>query len=516
MNLVAALLPRPDQPAISRPFLRLVGSAAGSSSGPTLSYQAIDERSQALAGALFDAGAETGDRVVIQVDKSPDAIALVLGCLRSGLVFIPLNTAYTANEVAYFVEDTGARFLICTPERSEELAEAAGSATVLTLGAPAEGQTNGSGTLADRALSAQPFASVVERAGSDLAAMLYTSGTTGRSKGAMLTHAGLLANAEALRDVWEIAPEDTIVHTLPVFHVHGLFVAVFPLMLQRASLTFCPRFDVDTVLAELPNASVLMGVPTHYIRLLADDRFDQAVCAGVRLFTSGSAPMTEIVHQEFTERTGRHIVERYGMTETGILTSNPFGAGQQVAGTVGFPLPGHDLRVVDDMGQIVDPGTTGMVEVKLPVPFAGYWQLPDKTAETLTDDGWFRTGDVGVVDDTGRLSLDGRASDMIISGGYNVYPKEIELVLDETPGVVESAVVGVPHPDFGEGVIAVIVAEPGADLDTIEATLRAACSDRLARFKHPKQYHFVSALPRNTMAKVQKKQLRTDLAASFD
>ncbi len=510
MNLHTALLPAD----LDRPFLDL--SPARTTDGPGLTYGEFDDRVRRFAAVLTGPsdggglGLVVGDRLVIQVDKSADALALILASVRAGLVFVPLNTAYTPAEVGYFVDDADASLVVCGTERVDDLAAVLGDVTIVTLDA------DGGGTIAAAADSAEPTdADAVDRDPLDAAAMLYTSGTTGRSKGAVLTHAGLLANAEALRDTWEITADDAVCHTLPIFHVHGLFVAIFPLMLEGARVRFRARFDVDDVLVQLGASTVLMGVPTHYVRLLADERFGAGHCASLRLFTSGSAPMTEQTHAEFTARTGRHIVERYGMTETGILTSNRLGPGGQVAGTVGHALPGHQVRVVDADGVVVAPGVSGSVEVTLPVPFGGYWRQPDKTAETLTSDGWFRTGDVGLLDETGRLTLDGRASDMIISGGYNVYPKEIELVLDAVAGVDESAVVGVPHPDFGEGVIAVVALEAGASAETVQPALEAACAAALARFKHPKRYLFVDALPRNAMAKVQKKELRVAHAEAF-
>lgn len=490
VNLHRVLIPAPDEPEHQRPFIIPVGGDGAGRRSSTLTYGDIDDRSATFAAALTSCGLVAGDRLVMQVEKSVEAVALTLACVRRGVVFIPLNTAYTPTEVSFFVADTGARLFVCSPSKADDMATAIGDALLYTLG------DDGGGTLLELAETVEPDPTIVNRDDADLAAMLYTSGTTGRSKGAMLTHASLRANAEALHSMWQFQPDDIVLHTLPIFHVHGLFVALFPAMIARAAVRFCPRFDVDLVLAELPGSSVLMGVPTHYVRLLTDGRIGPTSCTSVRLFTSGSAPMTESTHQAFTEQTGHRIVERYGMTETGILTSNPI-EGDQIPGTVGFALPGHQVRVVN-----------GEVEVHLPVAFAGYWQLPDKTAESLTEDGWFRTGDIGSIDATGRLALDGRASDMIISGGYNVYPKEIELVLDAVPGVVESAVVGVPHPDFGEGVMAVVAVEPGTDVEHLRAALNAGCSDALARFKHPKHYVFVESLPRNAMAKVQKKALR--------
>lgn len=477
-SLYSALLAAADDDA---PFLR-------TPDGPTLSYGDVKERSGRFAAVLQAAGIEVDDRIVVQVDKSTDAIALYLACLRSGVVFVPINTAYTDAEVQYFVDDADAALLVCTPARVGTLDGIA--PRTLTLGA------EGTGTLCDNAAAAEPAVDVVDRSADDLACILYTSGTTGRSKGAMLTQRGLLVNGKALHDLWRFEPGDVLLHILPVFHVHGLFVALHTAMLNASEVIFCPGFDSAQARRFLPEATVMMGVPTHYIRLLGDPTFGADDCTNVRLFTSGSAPMTALVHDEFTERTGHRIVERYGMTETGIITTNPVD-GERIAGTVGYPLPEMDLRVID-----------GSVQVRGPHLLAGYWQMPDKTADAYTDDGWFITGDVGELSDDGRLTLAGRAGDMIISGGYNVYPKEIELVIDETDGVDESAVIGVPHPDFGEGVIAVVAYDEGADRAAVDAAIGARCADELARFKHPKRLIAVDELPRNAMGKVQKAALR--------
>lgn len=484
-SLFTALLANADENA---PFLTVPGQGSKT-------YGQITERSAELAGALQSLEVSVGDRVVVQVDKSPDAVALYLACLRSGIVYVPINTAYTPSEVAYFVDDAEATLLICRPADESSLTDAVPDVKILTL------DSDGGGSLAEATATAEPFNDVVERAADDLACMLYTSGTTGRSKGAMLTHLGLLTNGQALHEVWHFEPGDVLLHTLPIFHVHGLFVALHCAILNGSEVIFLPRFDVDEVIAQLPNSTVMMGVPTHYVRLLDTPRFGRAASEEIRLFTSGSAPMTEQVHAAFTERTGHHIVERYGMTECGIITSNPYD-GDRIPGTVGHALPGVELRVRD-----------GLVQVGGPHLFSGYWRMPEKTAEEFTDDGFFLTGDVGEIDDSGRLTLAGRSGDMIISGGYNVYPKEIELVLDETAGIVESAVIGVPHPDFGEGVVAVVVLEPGEDLTTIEEAAAFGCGQHLARFKHPKRYVEVTELPRNTMGKVQKVALRAEYAS---
>ncbi|WP_436795119.1 AMP-binding protein [Actinospongicola halichondriae] len=432
--------------------------------GTVLSYGDVDHRAACMAGGLAAHGVVAGDRVVVHVGKSPDAVALYLACLRSGAVHVPLNTAYTRAEVGAFVDDAAAALFV-----DDDLLP----------------------TLATSAVD-----DVAPRSGDDWAAMLYTSGTTGRSKGAMLSCDNLVSNARVLHDAWGFTPDDVLVHVLPVFHVHGLFVALHCAFLAGAAVRFHTRFDPSAVVDDLRRSTVMMGVPTHYHRLLDQTGLDPDDCRGMRLFTSGSAPLLPERHDQFSERTGHRIVERYGMTETMILTSNPLD-GERVAGTVGFPLPGVDLRI----------GADELVEVRTDGLFLGYWQEPDKTAASMTDDGWFVTGDVGSLDDDGRLTLAGRQSDMIISGGLNIYPKEIEVVLDAVDGVDESAVVGVPDADFGESIVAVIVGSADED------TLAAACENSLARFKHPQRYRFVDALPRNAMGKVQKVELRREISS---
>jgi len=485
-------------------FLRMPG-------GEALTYRDVDHRAALMAAVVRDLGVGVGDRVVVQVDKSSDNVALYLACLRIGAVFLPLNTAYTITEVEYFVHDADPALIIARPGTLGEL-----SPTVRHLG------SQGEGSFAEAADAAEPLHDIVHRDDDDTAAMLYTSGTTGRSKGAMLTHANLESNAIALHDIWGFEPDDVLLHALPIFHVHGLFVALHCAMLGGNEVIFLPAFDVEAVCSQLPGATVMMGVPTQYTRLLADSRFDAATCGSVRLFTSGSAPMTEAVHGDFTARTGLQIVERYGMTEAGMITSNPYEpsghpGGGRVPGTVGFPLPGVDLRVSDDAGEPVPVGDTGVVEIRSPGLFAGYWQMPDKTAAEHRPGGWFITGDVGSVDAKGRLTLEGRASDMIISGGYNVYPKEIEMVLDQVAGVRETGVVGVPHPDFGEAVVAIVVRDDAESISDGEltASLDAALDGVLARFKHPKHYVVADELPRNAMSKVQKAALRAAHAELF-
>ncbi len=435
--------------------------------GSAWTYRDLENRAAALAGALRDRGVSPGDRVLTQTSKSPDVIALYLATLRIGAIYLPLNTAYTPAEVDFFRQDAQPKISV----DDETLAELVES-------------------------DAEPFEAVIERAPSDGAAMLYTSGTTGRSKGALLSHRALIANGEALNSIWGFSPSDVLIHILPVFHVHGLFVALHCAMLSGATIRFEPRFDVDRVIDALGTSSVLMGVPTHYGRLLSSPRLGHDACGAMRLFTSGSAPLTAADHAAFLDRTGHTILERYGMTEAGIITSNPL-QGERVGGTVGFALPGVDLRLQE-----------AEIQVRGPHLFEGYWNLPDKTAEAFTADGWFRTGDLGAIDADGRVTLHARASDMIISGGYNIYPSEIERVLDQLDGVAQSAVIGVPHPDFGEGVVAVIARSKTNQWD--QAMVQAALEAELARFKHPKHFVMVDELPRNAMGKVQKAELRAN------
>ncbi len=487
--------------ARDEPFLTLPEGA-----GHT--YGDLDRRSAAMAAVLADGGARPGDRVVVQVDKSADAVALYFACLRAGFIYVPLNTAYTAEEVGFFLGDAGPAVFVFPPDLAPKLSAVADIAdvpTTFTLG------YDGSGTLADLASQITPLGTVVARDADDVACMLYTSGTTGRSKGAMLTHRGIAANALALHNIWRFRPGDVLLHTLPVFHVHGLFVALHPAILNTSEVIFLLRFDVDAIRVSLRRSTVMMGVPTHYNRLLADPSFGRHDCQTIRMFTSGSAPLTEAVFHEFTERTGHTICERYGMTECGIITSNP-PEGKRVAGTVGYPVPQMELRIANRSDEKIPTGEVGHVQVRGPHLFKGYWQLPDKTAEATTDDGFFRTGDIGWVDGDGRLTLVGRSSDMIISGGYNVYPKEIEQQLDQIPGVVETAVVGLPHGDYGEAVTAFVVADP----DVTDDVMGAAIADNLARFKQPRRYVYLDQLPRNTMGKIQKAELRRVFADLYD
>ncbi|MFT3968661.1 MAG: malonyl-CoA synthase [Sphingobium sp.] len=473
------------------------------------SYADLEARSAAFANVLVARGVAPGDRVAVQADKSIDMLMLYLGTVRAGAIFLPLNTAYTAHELDYFMRDARPALFVCATGKRAEIAALAAEAGVPCV-EDLDQQGGGSLSLAADA-AAQAFATV-EREDDDLAAILYTSGTTGRAKGAMLSHANLLSNALTLREYWRFEEEDVLLHALPIFHTHGLFVATNIVLAAGASMIFLPQFDLEAVLRLLPQASVMMGVPTFYIRLLGDARFTAEVAADMRLFISGSAPLSADIHREFRERTGHAILERYGMTETNMNTSNPYD-GERVAGTVGLPLPGVSVRITDqDSGAPLGVGEIGMIEVSGPNVFQGYWQMPEKTAAEFHD-GWFMTGDLGLVDQRGYVSIVGRAKDLIISGGYNIYPAEVESVLDELPMVHETAIIGVPHPDMGEGVVAVIVArEPGfADEQSVMSTI----GDRLARFKQPRRIFFVAELPKNAMGKVQKNVLRDAYSGSF-
>ena len=459
--------------------------------GPT--YGQLDDLSARFAAVLRTYGVEAGDRIVVQVDKSVGAMALYLGCLRVGAIFVPLNTTYTAAEVDYFLGDSEPRLFVTRGLRD------AAADHVLILG------TTPDSPLWAEALAAEPDPVIAPRTASDIAAILYTSGTTGRSKGAMLSHGNLTSNAQELNRLWGFTPDDVLLHALPVFHVHGLFIALHTAFLSAATTIFVPSFDAAQIKVLLPKATVLMGVPTFYTRLLALPDFGAQDCGSVRLFISGSAPMLAETHRQFEARTGQIVLERYGMTEAGIITSNPLD-GERIAGTVGYPLPGVDLRIADEQGQPLPHDTPGVIEIKGPNVFGGYWRMPEKTAQEFRDGGWFITGDVAVQSPDGRVTIVGRAKDLIISGGYNIYPKEIESVLDAVAGVAETAVIGVPDPDFGESVVALVVAEKtvAPSLADLEARVR----EQLARFKHPRKIILVEDLPRNAMGKVQKNVLR--------
>jgi malonyl-CoA/methylmalonyl-CoA synthetase len=473
-------------------------------------YADLDRASARVANALIAQGLAPGDRVVAQIDKGAEAIVLYLATLRAGGVYLPLNTAYTLAELEYFLSDSQPRILVCTPAMHAglaALAEALGVQSVLTLGA------DGSGSGSLPALSATQISTFddVPRSARDLAAILYTSGTTGRSKGAMLTHGNLVSNALVLREYWRYGAQDCLLHALPIFHIHGLFVAVNITLAAGASLRLLPRFDPDLVFAQLPHCSVMMGVPTFYVRLLDDTRLTRAATAHMRLFVSGSAPLLDATHRAWHGRTGHAILERYGMTETSMNTSNPYD-GERVPGTVGLPLPGVAVRVVDQhSGGELPCGSTGMIEVRGPNVFAGYWRNPEKTRAEFRADGYFITGDLGQIDARGYVRIVGRGKDLIISGGYNVYPKEVETELDALPGVLESAVIGLPHHDFGEAVTAAVMA-PDRTPECNEATMIAALKQRLAAYKCPKRVLFVDELPRNPMGKVQKNLLRQQYA----
>ena len=470
--------------------------------GSCLTHAAFVKVAAKLAHVLVENGLRPGDRLAMQAEKSAEALAIYAACVQAGVVFLPLNTAYTVDELTYFIENSGARLVIC-----DERAQFALLPVVHRFGAElATLNANGSGSVTEHAQNQPDEFETVPRTQEDLAAFLYTSGTTGRSKGAMLTQANLLSNAAVLAEHWRFSENDKLLHALPIFHTHGLFVATNISLLTGGSMICLPKFDVDAIVDLMPQATVMMGVPTFYTRLLDDPRLTPDLTRHMRLFVSGSAPLLAETHQRFERRTGHRILERYGMTETNMNTSNPYD-GERRPGTVGFPLPGVELKITDPSnGQIVPNGDVGQIEVRGQNVFKGYWQMPDKTAAELRSDGFFITGDLGKLDNDGYVQIVGRNKDLIISGGYNVYPKEIELVLDEQPGVLESAIIGVPDADFGETVVGILVAEPGETLD-IEA-INDAAGASLARFKHPRRLIIVDELPRNTMGKVQKNLLR--------
>ena len=471
--------------------------------GRIYTYADVTAIAGRYASLLADLGAGPGERVAVQVDKSPEAIFLYLACLRAGAIYLPLNTAYTPAEIAYFLGDAEPRVLVCRPEARDSLTEAAkhaGVAHVLTLDA------DGGGTFAEAAAGENPDAGCAERAPTDVAAILYTSGTTGQPKGAMLTHRNLASNAQALHRIWGFRGDDVLLHALPIYHTHGLFVATNCVLLNGTSMLFLRKFDGDEVIRLLPRATVMMGVPTFYTRLLAHPGLDRAVCAHMRLFISGSAPLLEETFLAFEQRTGHRILERYGMTETGMNASNPLD-GERRPGTVGLPLPDVEARVADDTGRVLPQGEIGVLEVRGPNVFAGYWRQPEKTAGEFRADGFFITSDVAMIDERGYVHIVGRAKDLIISGGLNIYPKEVEQRIDRIDGVAESAVIGLDHPDFGEAVAAVIVRAPGGHGLTAEAIV-GHLKGEMASFKIPKRVFFVDELPRNTMGKVQKSLLR--------
>ena len=502
-NHLAACLRRASIGADDAPFLH------DHQTGETVTYGGFFANAERMAAVLSEAGVTPGDRVAVQAPKTRAMLELYVGTVMAGGVFLPLNPAYTGSELRYFLEDAEPRLLVCDAERHdalEPLARRAGVAGILTIAA------DETGSLTERRDGADPGFAAVERGPGDLAAILYTSGTTGRSKGAMLTHRALASNSQTLKDYWRFDRGDVLIHALPIFHTHGLFVATNIALMAGASCIFLAGFRAETVLDCMPRASVLMGVPTFYVRLLEQEGLARAA-GGMRLFVSGSAPLLAETHDRWRRVTGHAILERYGMTETNMNTSNPYD-GERRAGTVGFPLPGVELVVTDPAtGAELAQGEIGVLEVRGPNVFAGYWRMPGKTREELRDNGFFITGDLGRIDEDGYVHIVGRGKDLIITGGYNVYPKEIELLIDQLPGVSESAVIGVPHTDFGEAVVAVVVPQPGADLS--EAQVMAGIATDLARFKQPKRVIIASELPRNTMGKVQKNILRDRHAALF-
>jgi malonyl-CoA/methylmalonyl-CoA synthetase len=489
-------------PDLSKPFLE-------TPEGRLIAYGELEAATARLADLLAARGVAKGDRVAAIVEKSPEAIFLYLATLRAGGVYLPLNTAYTKAEVGYFLGDAEPKITVCRPEAEAALAPivAATGGQVLTLGQAGEGSL----IAASRKLPAdfEP----VSAASDDVAALLYTSGTTGRAKGAMMSHGNLASNALALHRIWGFEAEDVLLHALPIFHTHGLFVAINCLLLNGTKMLFLPRFDAGEVIGLLPRATVMMGVPTFYTRLLARPDFDAGVCRNMRLFISGSAPLLEETFRDFNERTGHTILERYGMTETGMNTSNPL-KGERRAGTVGFPLPQVEVRVTGKDGEVLGPGKVGVLELRGPNVFKGYWRRPEQTAEEFRADGFFVTGDISRIDGDGYVHIVGRAKDLIISGGFNVYPKEVELVVDALEGVAESAVIGLAHPDFGEAVAAVVKPAPDGAAPDEDAVIQAAKA-ALANYKVPKRVFFVDELPRNAMGKVQKNALRARYKDSF-
>jgi len=475
-------------------------------------YRELEKWSALFARLLDSLGVCPGDRVLVQVGKSPEAVGLYLGCLRLGAIYVPINTAYTAPEVAYFLGDAGPALFVCDVDTETALVELAASVDA-DIGVRSLGKAGEGSLLSEVDLSSDPGdVPVTARKAGDVAAILYTSGTTGRSKGAMLTHGNLATSSVSLVDYWGWQADDVLLHALPVFHVHGLFVALHCAMLKGTPMIFLAGFDPEAVLAALPRATVMMGVPTFYTRLLMHPELDPQRCTNMRLFISGSAPLTTSTFDAWEARTGHRILERYGMSETMMNVSNPLD-GERVAGTVGFALPGVELRVITEAGEHAAPGEVGVIEVRGPNVFAGYWQMPEKTAEEFRADGFFITGDQASMDEEGRISIVGREKDMVISGGYNVYPKEIEALIDTMVTVLESAVIGVPHADFGEGVVAVVV-PAGQAVHTED--IDAALDGKLARFKQPKAVVNLPELPRNAMGKVQKKQLREQFQGLFE
>jgi malonyl-CoA/methylmalonyl-CoA synthetase len=477
--------------------------------GQRISYGDLIAMSGQMANVLVNRGVKVGDRVAAQTEKSVPGLVLYLATVRAGAVYLPLNTAYTLNELEYFITDAEPSLVVCDPAKAKGIGAIAAKvgAKVETLGA------DGKGSLTDAAATARLGFSTALRADDDLAAILYTSGTTGRSKGAMLTHENLASNSLTLIDTWRFTDQDVLIHALPIYHTHGLFVASNVTLFARASMIFLSKFDPDLIIKLMARATVMMGVPTFYTRLLQNPALTKQATRHMRLFISGSAPLLADTHREWFARTGHAVLERYGMTETNMNTSNPYD-GERVPGAVGHALPGVSVRVTDpETGKTLDPETIGMIEVKGPNVFKGYWRMPEKTRSEFRDDGFFITGDLGKIDDKGYVHILGRGKDLVISGGFNVYPKEIESEIDAMAGVVESAVIGVPHADFGEGVTAVVVCDRSAKVD--ESSVLKALDGRLAKFKMPKRVIVVDELPRNAMGKVQKNILRDTYAEIY-
>ena len=472
-----------------------------------MSYRVALDRTQRLAAVLVALGVEPGDRVAVQVDKSPMAVLLYLACLQVGGVYLPLNTSYTQAEISYFINDAVPQLFVHRPDFKPEFSHENSQMRLATLDA------NGVGSLTQNLATIELLSVVKKMAADDLASILYTSGTTGRSKGAMLSHDNLSSNCQALIDCWQFGEQDVLIHALPIFHIHGLFVACNMALASTASMVFLASFKAQEVLEYLPQATVLMGVPTFYTRLLKDPNLGKDRCQNTRLFVSGSAPLAVDTHEQFQQRTGLAVLERYGMTETGMICSNPYD-GARKAGTVGVPLTGVDLRIVDRITATeLAQGEVGIIEVRGPNVFKGYWRMPEKTAEEFRDDGFFITGDLGRIDKDGYLHIVGRDKDLVISGGYNIYPKEVELQIDALSGVIESAVIGLPHDDLGEAVTAVVVLAPNAPLQ--ETDIKSQIAVDLAKYKQPKRVLMVDALPRNTMGKVMKNELRNVYASLY-
>lgn len=477
--------------------------------GRRVSYDELRDLVGQYANALKVLGVERGSRVCVQVEKSVANVALFLATLKVGAIYNPLNTAYTTAEMEYFFSDAEPSLVVVSPDKFETLEPVArkhGVGAVETLDA------EGNGSVATIAAQQSVSAPTEPCSPDDVASIIYTSGTTGQPKGAMITHGNIASNVRALWEIWGYRPGDVLLHLLPIFHVHGLFVALGTALYNGSEMIWLPRPDIDEIMKALPKATVMMAVPTHYARLLERPDFNAELTRNIRLFTSGSAPLLPQIHIEFENRTGLKILERYGMTEAGMISSNPY-EGERVPGTVGYPLPGVSVRITGKNGEVLPPDEVGMVEVKGPNVFKGYWRRPEKTAEEFREDGFFKTGDQGVLSSDGRLSIVGREKDMIISGGLNVYPKEVEKELDSLDCIGESAVIGVPHPDFGEGVIAVATRGDGEEMS--EEDIIAILAQRLAKFKVPKRIFYIDELPRNTMGKVQKAELRRDYSDLF-